>query len=160
VSTTRPSDDPRDAVVRAAGGIVRRPVAGGSRIRQWLRPRHEIALVHRPRYDDWSLPKGKPDGDEGDEDTALREVEEETGLRCALGAPVGETRYEDSRGRDKVVRYWLMDPPDGERTTPFVPNREVDEVRWLEPDEAVTLLTYPHDRELLERLSRRGPRRP
>ena len=158
--STRSSDDQRDMVVRAAGGIVRRPLAGRSRIRQTLRPRYEIALVHRPRYDDWSLPKGKPDGDERDEDTALREVEEETGLRCALGAPVGETRYEDSRGRDKVVRYWLMEAPEAARTAPFVPNREVDEVRWLEPDEAVTLLTYPHDRALLEGLSRRGPRRP
>jgi 8-oxo-dGTP pyrophosphatase MutT (NUDIX family) len=160
VSKTKPSDEPGQAVGRAAGGIVRRPVAGRSRLRQRLRPRHEIALVHRPRYDDWSLPKGKPDGDERDEDTALREVVEETGLRCRLGAPVGETRYQDSRGRDKVVRYWLMEPAGGDRATPFVPNREVDELRWLEPDEAAKLLTYPHDRELLDRLSRRGPPRP
>jgi 8-oxo-dGTP pyrophosphatase MutT (NUDIX family) len=160
VSKIKPTDEPHQAAVRAAGGIVRRPLAGRSRIGQWLRPRYEIVLVHRPRYDDWSLPKGKPDGDERDEDTALREVEEETGLRCALGAPVGETRYEDSRGRDKVVRYWLMEPPEGARAAPFVPNREVDEVRWLQPDAAVTLLTYPHDQELLQGLSRRGPRRP
>jgi 8-oxo-dGTP pyrophosphatase MutT (NUDIX family) len=161
VSKIKPTDEPRQAEVRAAGGIVLRPLPGRSRIRQWLRPRYEIVLVHRPRYDDWSLPKGKPDGDdERDEDTALREVEEETGLRCRLGAPVGETRYEDSRGRDKVVRYWLMELPDVGSAAPFVPNREVDELRWLEPGEAARLLTYPHDRELLERLFRRGPPRP
>lgn len=160
MSKIKPTDEPRQAEVRAAGGIVRRPLRGRSRVRQWLRPRYEIVLVHRPRYDDWSLPKGKPDGDERDEDTALREVEEETGLRCRLGAPVGETRYQDSRGRDKVVRYWLMEPPDPDSTSPFVPNREVDEVRWLERDEADRLLTYPHDRELLDRLSRRGPPSP
>jgi 8-oxo-dGTP pyrophosphatase MutT (NUDIX family) len=159
VNRARPTDEPGAAVVRAAGGVVRRPVAGRSRVRRWLHPRYEIVLVHRPQYDDWSLPKGKPDGDERDEDTALREVEEETGLRCTLGAPVGETRYEDSRGRDKRVRYWLMKPAESDRAVPFVPNREVDKVRWLERDGAVTLLTYPHDRELLQGLSRRGRRR-
>ncbi|HSO94603.1 MAG TPA: NUDIX hydrolase [Acidimicrobiia bacterium] len=160
MSNARPPSEPRDGLVHAAGGIVRRRVPGRSRLRQRLRPRYELALVHRPRYDDWSFPKGKRDrDDEGDEDTALREVEEETGLSCALGHPVGETRYEDSRGRAKVVRYWLMDPPDGP-LDPFVPNREVDEVRWLEPREADRLLTYPHDRALLHRLSRRGPSRP
>ncbi len=149
----------RDADVRAAGGIVHRAVPGRGALRQWLRPRYEIALVHRPRYDDWSFPKGKPDGDERDEETALREVKEETGLRCRLGPPFGETRYEDSRGRDKVVRYWLMEPVDSAASDPFVPNREVDKVRWLEPRKAARLLTYPHDRQLLERLPRRGPRR-
>ncbi len=160
VSKTEPGGEPSQATVRAAGGIVVRPLAGRSRIRQRLRPRHEIALVHRPRYDDWSFPKGKPDRDERDEDTALREVKEETGLCCQLGAPVGETRYQDSRGRDKVVRYWLMEPPEGDPAAPFVPNREVDALRWLEPDEAARLLTYQHDRQLLDRLSRRGPPRP
>jgi len=131
----------RDAkVVRAAGGIVRR------------RDEHDgdtdtrILLVHRPRYDDWSLPKGKADPGERAEDTALREVEEETGLRCALGAEVGTTRYRDSRGRDKVVRYWLMEPDDGHD---FVPNHEVDEIRWCTPAEAGELLSYDHDRQLV-----------
>jgi 8-oxo-dGTP pyrophosphatase MutT (NUDIX family) len=159
VSKAKPDPGPPPPV-RAAGGIVRRAPAGRSRLRQRLRPRHEVVLVHRPRYNDWSFPKGKPDGDERDEDTALREVEEETGLSCRLGAPVGETRYQDSRGRDKVVRYWLMDPPDSDGVESFVPNREVDEVRWLDSSEADRLLTYPHDRELLNRLPRRGPRRP
>ncbi len=88
-------------VVRAAGGVVVR------------RRRSEgplVLLVHRPRYDDWTLPKGKNEPGERDEDAALREVEEETGFRCTLGDPAGETRYDDSKGRPKVVRYWVMEP--------------------------------------------------
>ena len=128
------------ATVRAAGGIVHRVGDDGA---------PEILLVHRPRYDDWSLPKGKADPGEGDEDTALREVEEETGLRCVLGARAGETRYRDSKGRSKVVQYWLMEPPpDG--ANPFVPNSEVDELRWCTIDDATQLLSYEHDRELLQ----------
>jgi 8-oxo-dGTP diphosphatase len=128
--------------VRAAGGIVLRRAPDGS----W-----QILLVHRPRYGDWSLPKGKADPGERDEETALREVEEETGLRCTLGAPAGQTRYRDSKGRDKVVHYWLMEPEskaaagDGA----FVPNAEVDQVQWCSMAEAARTLTYPHDRKLL-----------
>jgi 8-oxo-dGTP diphosphatase len=129
--------------VRAAGGIVRRPGNEGP----W-----DILLVHRPRYDDWSLPKGKADEGERAEETALREVEEETGLRCVLGATAGETRYRDSKGRDKIVRYWLMEPPTD--IVPFTPNDEVDAVVWCSPDDALTRLTYAHDRELLEGLMR------
>jgi 8-oxo-dGTP diphosphatase len=131
--------------VRAAGGIVRRPAGdhGG-----W-----EVLLVHRPRYDDWSLPKGKADKGERDEETALREVEEETGLRCVLGADVGETRYRDSKGRPKVVRYWLMEPTTD--TDRFSPNDEVDAVQWCTPGDAAELLSYEHDRQLLERVE--GP---
>ena len=136
--------------VRAAGGIVwrlaRRP---GLR-----RAHHEVLLVHRPRYDDWSFPKGKLDGDETDEAAAYREVLEETGLRCRLGAGLGEVRYADRRGRTKVVRYWLMEPETPLDPGGFVPNAEVDEVRWLEPAAAARLLTYRHDRDLLERLPR------
>jgi 8-oxo-dGTP diphosphatase len=135
--------------VRAAGGVVRR------RVRKGVRRRHELAVVHRPRYDDWSFPKGKRDAsDEDDAATALREVEEETGLRCVLGAPIGETRYRDNRGRDKVVRYWLMRLADGEQVAEFVPNREVDELRWCTPAEAGRLLTYDHDRDLLDQLGK------
>ncbi len=129
--------------VRAAGGLVRRGEPDGI-----LR----YALVHRSRYDDWSFPKGKRDGRESDEETALREVEEETGLRCTLGADLGEVRYRDPRGRNKVVRYWLMDVVPGETGEEFTPNREVDVLRWCTPREAVRLLTYDHDRVLLERL--------
>ena len=108
-------------------------------------------MIHRPRYDDWSFPKGKRDGNETDEETALREVEEETGLRCRLGRALGEVRYRDARGRDKSVRYWLMDLSDPDETI-NVPNREVDELRWCDPREAARLLTYDHDRSLLYRV--------
>ena len=83
--------------------------------------------MHRPRYDDWSFPKGKLDRGEGWEDAALREVQEEIGLRCRLGHELPPTSYRDSKGREKVVRYWMMEPLDGE----FVPHDEVDEMRWV-----------------------------
>jgi 8-oxo-dGTP pyrophosphatase MutT (NUDIX family) len=104
-----------------------------------------VAVVHRPKYDDWSFPKGKLDEDESDEDAALREVAEETGFRCELGPELTRTRYRDRFGRTKVVRYWLMEPVAGE----FQPSKEVDELRWLALDEAARLLSYDHDRDLL-----------
>ena len=104
-----------------------------------------VLLVHRPRYDDWAFPKGKLDPGESFEDAALREVEEETGVRCTLGRELSPASYE-VRGRPKLVRYWLMEP---HVETEFVPNEETDEVRWLTPDEARALLSYDHDRELL-----------
>jgi len=133
--------------VRAAGGLLRR------RTRRGLRRRDELALVHRPRYDDWSFPKGKRDADDADDaSTALREVEEETGFRCVLGDETGHTEYRDGRGRNKVVRYWSMSLAAGETGDVFVPNREVDELRWCTAAEAARLLTYEHDRRLLDRL--------
>jgi 8-oxo-dGTP diphosphatase len=112
-----------------------------------------ILLVHRPRYDDWSLPKGKAEAGERAEETALREVEEETGLRCRLGPEVGAPRYRDSRGRDKEVRYWLMEPRRGfagfDAETVFTPNHEVDEIRWASAQDAAELLSYDHDRRLV-----------
>ena len=103
-----------------------------------------VCVVHRPRYDDWSLPKGKLDAGESFEDAALREVEEETGLRCRLGEELEEVRYTDSKGRPKVVRYWKMEVT---HDPGFEPNPEVDELRWVTPSEAAEILTYRHDRE-------------
>jgi 8-oxo-dGTP diphosphatase len=120
--------------VRAAGGVVRRD--------------GRIAVVHRPRYDDWSLPKGKLDPGESFEEAALREVREETGLECELGKELSSTTYHDRKGRSKIVRYWLMEPVGGE----FEPNDEVDELRWLTPAEAAALLTYPRDAELAQEI--------
>src|SRR5689334_12905132 len=113
-----------DAVeVRAAGGLVVRDGVDGA----------TIAVVHRPRYDDWTFPKGKCDPGESFEATARREVAEETGLDCELGPEIGATRYVDNRGRSKLVRYWLMPaPPDAVAAVArAIPNREVDELRWL-----------------------------
>ena len=105
----------------------------------------EVAVAHRPHREDWSLPKGKLDPGESWEQAALREVEEEIGFRCRLGRELPPTSYTDQKGRSKVVRYWLMEPEEGE----FAPNDEVDELRWLIPSAAAELLTYPHDRELV-----------
>jgi 8-oxo-dGTP diphosphatase len=126
--------------VRAAGGLV---VHDG-----------RVLLVHRPRYDDWSLPKGKLDPGEGFEDAALREVQEEAGLRCELGEELQPVHYDDDRGRAKVVRYWTMRPV--AEPPPFVANEEVDEIAWLEPAAAAERLSYPHDRELVLGWARRG----
>ena len=132
-------------VVRAAGGVATRPGAGGE---------PDVLVVHRPRYDDWSLPKGKAEPGERDEDTALREVEEETGYHCILGSELPTVRYEDRRGRQKQVRFWHMtvssDPALGkDEEAAFVPNDEVDERRWISPTAAATLLSYDADRRLV-----------
>jgi len=121
------------SLVRAAGGLVLRD--------------GEVLLVHRPRYDDWTFPKGKAEDGETDEDCALREVLEETGFECRLGAEAGTTEYIDSRGRPKRVRWWLMEPLRGD----FTPTDEVDELRWAEPAVAAELLSYGRDLTLLER---------
>jgi 8-oxo-dGTP diphosphatase len=107
-----------------------------------------VAIVHRPRYDDWSLPKGKLDHGESFEEAALREVEEETGLECRLKEPLGDTSYRDRKDRPKLVRYFEMEPTGGE----FAANDEVDELLWLAPDEALGQLTYDFDRELVSKL--------
>ncbi len=121
--------------IHASGGLLFRPTDRGV----------EVLVVHRPRYDDWTLPKGKDDPGEHPRDAALREVAEETGYRARIVAPLGETEYPGPDGRPKKVVYFAMRPIDGT----FRPNREVDEVRWLPPDDAAQLLSYPHDRRLV-----------
>jgi 8-oxo-dGTP diphosphatase len=111
-----------------------------------------VAVVHRPRYDDWSLPKGKLDPGETFEQAALREVWEETGLRCRLGRELPSVRYE-VRGRPKIVRYWLMSV---EADPGFTPNDEVDELRWLAPAEALELLTYERDKGVVTAAAESG----
>lgn len=132
------------ADVEAAGGVVLR--AGGDGV--------EVLVVHRARYDDWSLPKGKLDAGETHADAARREVEEETGWECALGGELTEVRYVDHRGRPKRVRWWTMRPV---RFGGFTPNDEIDALRWLPVHEAATLLTYDTDRGVLAEAARRAP---
>ena len=122
--------------MKASGGVVWRRAGGGI----------EVALVHRPRYDDWSLPKGKLDKGESWEAAAIREVEEEIGMRCELGEELTPIGYTDGKGRSKVVRYWLMESADGD----FEPNDEVDELCWLVPRKAMGRLSYPRDRDVLD----------
>ena len=134
----RPARRPaRVDVIRAAGGVVTRTTDGDL----------EVLLVHRPRYDDWSLPKGKLEPGETVEQAALREVQEETGVRCSLGPPVGAPHhYSDRKGRPKVVQFFLMTPVE---IGPWHPNHEVDDVRWATRGDAVSLLTYDADRHLV-----------
>jgi 8-oxo-dGTP diphosphatase len=124
--------------VVAAGAVLWRQEAG---------PR-ELALVHRPRYDDWSLPKGKLHRTESAMAAAVREVTEETGFVAFLGHRLGETHYRVPEG-DKIVHYWAARTGGGH----FQPNDEVDELRWLGADEARALLTYEHDRAVLDRFT-------
>ena len=130
--------------MQAAGGVVFRQGRDGI----------EVLLVHRPRYDDWTFPKGKLEPGETHEVAALREVEEETGLRCELGRQLPSTSYRDSKDRPKTVRYWAMRPLDGG----FNPHREVDEIRWLALDAATDLLSHDHDHEVLRYFAARQGR--
>jgi 8-oxo-dGTP pyrophosphatase MutT (NUDIX family) len=139
VATARrggPAGSPLSEVVRAAGGIVLR--GSGSEA--------EVLLVHRPQYGDWTFPKGKVEPDESDEECAVREVEEETGLMCALGRELPSTTYLDAKKRPKAVRYWVMKVVGGTLRFDF----EVDAARWVMIGDAAELLTYPRDVDLLQ----------
>jgi 8-oxo-dGTP pyrophosphatase MutT (NUDIX family) len=122
--------------VQAAGGVV------------WRRRDGEVQvlLVHRPKYDDWTFPKGKLEPGESHEQAAVREVREETGLRCVRGPELVESHYDDAKGRPKVVRYWMMTVDGGS----FVHNDEVDEIRWQTVAKAAKSLTYARDVPVLE----------
>ncbi|CAB4951598.1 unannotated protein [freshwater metagenome] len=123
--------------VHAAGGVI---------VRDGL-----IAVVHRPYREDWSLPKGKLDAGETFEVAALREIREETGYEVELGEELTEVRYEDHKGRPKLVRYWLMSIVSGD----FTVNDEVDELRWLAPNDAIALLTYENDHDVVREAAER-----
>lgn len=134
------AQDVTGKIIRAAGGVLWRPVAGsnGNSV--------EVAVIHRPRYDDWSIPKGKLNAGEIEIEGAVREVGEETGYRATIVNPLGEITYIKD-GRPKVVRYWAMRAEGGV----FIPGREVDELRWLPVDEALGLVSVERDRDLLRR---------
>ena len=141
--------------VRAAGAVLWRvppgSPGGGDTGTGGLPDAVEVAVIHRPRYDDWSLPKGKLDPGEDDRTAAVREIEEETACRGEITGDLGEIRYPvERRGRmaEKVVRYFVMRPVGG---SPFTPNDEVDELRWLPPEAAAELLSYARDRDVLAR---------
>jgi 8-oxo-dGTP pyrophosphatase MutT (NUDIX family) len=125
-------------MVEAAGGLV-------------VRKDGLVAVVHRPRYDDWSLPKGKLEKGESFEDAALREVQEECNLRCELHEELPSDTYKVRRGK-KIVRWWRMSVVED---LGFEPDDEVDELRWLKPVEAAELVSYDHDRSLIQSLPRR-----
>lgn len=125
-------------MIQAAGGLVWR-LADDDRL--------EVIVIHRPLQNDWSLPKGKVERrDHDDEHAALREVLEETGWRCAIGRELPGAEYYDREGRHKRVRYWEMRPVTDEG---FTPNREVDDVRWVDLDTARHLLSYASDQRVL-----------
>jgi 8-oxo-dGTP diphosphatase len=133
------------SAVRAAGGVVARSGEDD---------RLEVVLVHRPRYDDWSLPKGKAHKGEDDLSTALREVEEETGLRCSAGEELPTVRYRTDRGEDKTVRWWAMTVAED---LGFRPDDEVDEIRWVGVEEFERLATFDSDRQVVHAFLRRRP---
>jgi 8-oxo-dGTP pyrophosphatase MutT (NUDIX family) len=128
--------------VQAAGGVVWRGNGRGV----------EVLVVHRPKYGDWTFPKGKLDPGETHEQAALREVEEETRLRCRLGVELAATSYDDRKGRPKQVRYWAMTVEAGD----FQPTDEVDRVQWLRPEDAAGVLSYERDLEVLADFVARG----
>ena len=138
------------SVIRAAGGVLWRPAPGEGDA--WD---IEVAVVHRPRYDDWCLPKGKLAQGESDLEAAVREVLEETGFHVRVGEPLGTTRYRrfvNGVDRPKVVRWWAMQATSGA----FAPSDEVDELRWVSMDRARTVLTSASDLTALQRFAALG----
>lgn len=126
-------------VVRAAGGVVVRESERGP----------QLLVVHRPKYDDWSFPKGKLDEGETEQQCALREVREEAGFSCSVLRELSSTQYRDPNGSPKTVRYWLMSAESGN----FEPNDEVDRAIWVDLDSARELLTYKHDVALVDEVT-------
>jgi 8-oxo-dGTP diphosphatase len=127
-----------DGPVRAAGGVVVRKTRSGG---------FEVVLIYRSTHDDWSFPKGKLEAGETELFCAHREVQEETGFLCNTEDYVGHTEYMDRRGRPKIVHYWLMEPVEGE----FAPSDEIADMEWVPIGLAGGILTYEHDKEVLEK---------
>ncbi len=131
--------------VYAAGGVVWRLVEG----------KLKILLIHRTAYADVTLPKGKVDPGETLAETAAREIFEETGIRVALGIPVGVSRYRMPKGREKIVHYWAAEATDDAiRASAFVPNKEIAALEWVSPRKALGYLSYPVDVEIVEEFLR------
>lgn len=128
-------------IIRAAGGLVFRRTAKGN-----LR----VLLAHRPRYDDWSLPKGKADKGETSEETALREVLEETGYHCRLVAPIGINRYRIANGIKEVTWFAMRPLPD---SPGFKVNDEIDEIIWVSRKKATDIVDYDNDRVLIKEVA-------
>ena len=141
------ADAPGGGEIRAAGALLWRPSGLGRRWRPLERVT-QVALIHRPKYDDWTFPKGKRDPGEHVLLTAVREVAEETGLRIILGRPLTQARY-DRSGRPKRVDYWVAQPVPGSPDS-FQANNEVDGLEWLPVPAARGRLSYPHDAEMLD----------
>lgn len=144
----------RDRIIHAAGGVVwRRRNVTTRKADRGRKPFLEVLTIHRPAYDDWTFPKGKVDPGEELQTTAVREIAEETGLRVRLGVPLCQVSHPVANGT-KVVDYWSARPVNQPDTAPFVANAEVDELRWVGLQEATALLTYDHDREVLDAFDR------
>ena len=142
------------ALVVAAGAVVLRPQKDGRRKEQ-----SQVLLVHRPKYDDWSFPKGKLDPDESARTAAVREVLEETGVHLRLGPPLTDQAYVygPERDRTKVVHYWIGHVGGDDDVSAYAPNAEIDEVRWVDVDAAEKLLSYSRDRATLHEARSLGP---
>lgn len=136
--TDKPQKNKKKTIY-AAGCVVWRPSPGSI----------QVLVAHRPRYDDWSFPKGKRESGESDLECALREVEEETAVTGKVGVELEPARYTDHKGRKKIVRYWVLECGVDHR---FEPNDEVDEVRWLPIKDLDSVLSYEHDRGLVPQL--------
>lgn len=140
-----PNTVTRPSTVHAAGAVLWRGDDPSTTDEASL----EVAVVHRPRYDDWSLPKGKVDPGETEPVTAVREILEETGYACQLGRRLAAISY--PVGEDtKKVRFWAARTLDGE----FIANDEVDQLLWLPPAQALERLQYPYDRKVLRRFTK------
>lgn len=146
----------RPSHVRLARVAATKPIlASGALVCRRGKRGAEVLLVHRPRFDDWSFPKGKVDPGEHVLSAAVREVQEETGLTVRLGPPLPNVRYTVGRngaGSPKQVYYWVARPMGDRKVADYVPNSEIDEVAWAPIDKARRRLTYPYDVDLLGEL--------